>query len=79
MKRHALVGDVLHVVEIDENGKMLSQEQCNLDDAQSLRILRLGEEPATAVITVADLAALQASGGTAPHKHPVPATLTGEA
>ena len=47
MKRHALVGDVLHVVEIDENGKMLSQEQCNLDDAQSLRILRLGEEPAT--------------------------------
>jgi len=47
MKRHALVGNVLHVVEVDEDGKMLSQEKCNLDDSKSLRILRLGEEPAT--------------------------------
>ena len=43
MKRHAVVGNTRHVVEVNDDGKMLSLEQDNLDSAASVRILRIGE------------------------------------
>ena len=42
-KRYALVGNTLHVVDV-EGETRLSDEACNLDDAASVRILHLGEE-----------------------------------
>ena len=46
MKRYLLTSKgVLHVVEIDEQGKMRSLEQDNIDGTEGHRILRLGEEP----------------------------------
>ena len=44
MKRYALVGNTLHVVEVNDAGRMLSLESDNLDAAKSIRILRIGEE-----------------------------------
>ena len=44
MKRHAVVGNTRHVVEVNDDGKMLSLEGDNLDSAGSIRILRIGEE-----------------------------------
>ena len=46
MKRHLLTSNgVLHVIDLDDDGRRLSDERCQVDDMHGSRVLRLGEEP----------------------------------
>ena len=64
MKRHALVGNTLHVVEVNDAGRMLSLESDNLDAAKSIRILRIGEEVPEGTVECENCFPVQFAGDT---------------